>query len=67
MLIKLRQQELQSLTDQVIQQNSYYAVSYGKSYYIDRALEEVGDDNFRFKFLHSVVRSGGKVLKLART
>ena len=61
MLIELHQQELQSLTDHVIQQNSYYAVGYGKSYYIGRALEEVGDDNFRFKFLLSVVRSGAKV------
>ena len=38
----IHQQELQSLTDQVNQQNSY-AVSYGKSHYIGRALEKVGD------------------------
>ena len=63
MLLELHRQELQGFSDHdiLIQQDSYYAVSYGKSYYIGRALEIVDADKFKFKFLHATVSSGAKL------
>lgn len=67
MILELHEQELSSFTPPSIQANQYYAVEYQRSYYFGRALGSPDGDSFvSFKFLHSTVSSGERVLNWPR-
>ena len=67
MILELHEQELSNFTEPSIQANQYYEVEYDKSWYFGRALRSPDGNSFvSFKFLHSILSNGERVLNWPR-